>query len=329
MALTCTDLRGTLPLLAQGKVRDVYTLSSDYLLFVATDRISAYDFIMKNGIPNKGKLLTALSEFWFTTVLKDVGPNHFVSSSMDFLPEKLQKYSPQLKDRSMVVKRLKVLPVEAIVRGYLTGSAWIEYKNFGTVHGIRVPEGMVESQAFEKPLFTPSTKAAQGQHGALNTNLTLLADENIHPDKVVQLLGHKYAKKIEDLSLALYARARDYAVERGIIIADTKFEFGLDEDENVVLVDEILTPGWFFKSSSLDYSCANDGIDSSRFWLASSYQAGRCQDSYDKQFLRDWLTKNGLKGRPGIVMPDEIVVETSKKYHEAYELLTGSGWKET
>ncbi|CAZ80725.1 unnamed protein product [Tuber melanosporum] len=300
MALTCTDLRGTLPLLAQGKVRDVYTLSSDHLLFVATDRISAYDVIMKNGIPNKGKLLTALSEFWFTTVLKDVGLNHFVSSSMEFLPEKLQKYSAQLKGRSMVVKRLKIFPVEAIVRGYLTGSAWIEYKKSGTVHGIRVPEGMVESQAFEKPLFTPSTKAAQGKH-----------DENIHPDKTAQLVGHEYAKEIEKLSLALYTKARDYAAERGIIIADTKFEFGLDEDGNVVLVDEVLTP------------------DSSRFWLSSAYRAGRSQDSYDKQFLRNWLTESGVKGRPGIVMPDEIVLETSKKYHEAYELLTGSEWKET
>ncbi|RPB04189.1 SAICAR synthetase [Choiromyces venosus 120613-1] len=301
MALTCTDLRGTLPLLAQGKVRDVYTLSADHLLFVATDRISAYDVIMKNGIPNKGKLLTGLSEFWFTTVLKDVGPNHFVSSSLESLPKKLQKYSAQLKDRSMVVKKLKVFPVEAIVRGYLTGSSWVEYQKSGTVHGIRILEGMVESQAFEKPLFTPSTKAAQGQH-----------DENIHPDKVAQLVGNEYAKKIEELSLALYTKARDYAAERGIIIADTKFEFGLDENKNVVLVDEVLTP-----------------VDSSRFWLASSYEVGRSQDSYDKQFLRDWLTKNGVKGRPGIEMPEEIVRETSKKYHEAFELLTGNAWKET
>ncbi|PUU80885.1 hypothetical protein B9Z19DRAFT_1100051 [Tuber borchii] len=282
----CTDLKGALPLLAKGKFRDVYTLSPDTLLVVATDRIFAYDVTMKNGIPNKGKFLTARSEFWLTTVLKDVGPNHF-------------KFSAQLKGRSMVVKKLNVFPVEAIVRGYLTGSAWVEYQDYGTVHGIQVPQGMEECQAFEKPLFTPSTKAAQGQH-----------DENIHPDKVAQLVGHEYAKKIEEFSLALYTKARDYAAGRGIIIADTKFEFGLDKDKNVVLVDGVLTPG------------------SSRFWLASACKAGRSQDSYDKQSLRDWLTKYKLKGRHGVVLPDKVILEMGNKYHEAYELLARREWKE-
>ncbi|KAH8149275.1 uncharacterized protein LAJ45_06815 [Morchella importuna] len=296
MALTQTSLEASLPLIARGKVRDVYALSDDSILFVATDRISAYDVVMTNGIPNKGKLLTALSEFWFS-VLSDICPNHFISSSLDALPESLKQYADQLKDRSMVVKKLKVFPVEAIVRGYITGSAWKEYKKEGTVHGIKVKEGLKESEMFEKPLFTPSTKAEQGEH-----------DENIHPDRVAELVGEKYAKQIEELALALYTKARDYAAERGIIIADTKFEFGLDENDRVVLVDEVLTP------------------DSSRFWLASKYEVGKGQESYDKQYLRDWLTSNGVNGKPGIEMPADVAKNTSLKYLEAYELLTGKKW---
>ncbi|KAH0607553.1 uncharacterized protein H6S33_002587 [Morchella sextelata] len=296
MALTQTSLEASLPLIARGKVRDVYALSDDSILFVATDRISAYDVVMTNGIPNKGKLLTALSEFWFS-VLSDICPNHFISSSLDALPESIKQYANQLKDRSMVVKKLKVFPVEAIVRGYITGSAWKEYKKEGTVHGIKVKEGLKESEMFEKPLFTPSTKAEQGEH-----------DENIHPDRVAELVGEKYAKQIEELALALYTKARDYAAERGIIIADTKFEFGLDENDRVVLVDEVLTP------------------DSSRFWLASKYEVGKGQESYDKQYLRDWLTSNGVNGKPGIEMPADVAKNTSLKYLEAYELLTGKKW---
>lgn len=296
MALTQTSLDASLPLITRGKVRDVYSLSDDSILFVATDRISAYDVVMKNGIPNKGKLLTALSEFWFS-ILSDICPNHFISSSLDALPESIKPYADQLEGRSMVVKKLKVFPVEAIVRGYITGSAWKEYKKEGTVHGIKVKEGLKESEMFERPLFTPSTKAEQGEH-----------DENIHPDKVAELVGEKYAKKIEELSLALYTKARDYAAERGIIIADTKFEFGLDENDRVVLVDEVLTP------------------DSSRFWFASKYEMGKGQESYDKQYLRDWLTSNGFNGKPGIEMPAEVAENTSLKYLEAYEMLTGRKW---
>ncbi|KAI5846407.1 hypothetical protein DFP73DRAFT_545818 [Morchella snyderi] len=296
MALTQTSLETSLPLIARGKVRDVYALSDDSILFVATDRISAYDVVMTNGIPNKGKLLTALSEFWFS-VLSDICPNHFISSSLDALPESIKQYADQLKDRSMVVKKLKVFPVEAIVRGYITGSAWKEYKKEGTVHGIKMKEGLKESEMFEKPLFTPSTKAEQGEH-----------DENIHPDRVAELVGEKYAKQIKELALALYTKARDYAAERGIIIADTKFEFGLDENDRVVLVDEVLTP------------------DSSRFWLASKYEVGKGQESYDKQYLRDWLTSNGVNGKPGIEMPADVAKNTSLKYLEAYELLTGKKW---
>lgn len=294
-ALTSTDLHGALPFIAKGKVRDIYELADkSSLLFVATDRISAYDVVMKNGIKDKGKLLTALSAFWFE-FLADRCPNHLLSTTD--LPAEVKGYEDQLAGRSMVVKKHRVLPVEAIVRGYITGSAWAEYKKEGTVHGIKVPEGMKESQMFEKPLFTPSTKAKQGEH-----------DENIHPDRVSELVGEKYAKRIEELAIELYTAARDYAAERGIIIADTKFEFGLNEKDEVVLVDEVLTP------------------DSSRFWPVASYVAGKGQDSYDKQFLRDWLTANGLKGKEDVEMPEDIAKKTRGKYIEAYELLTGRKW---
>ncbi|TGZ83133.1 SAICAR synthetase [Ascodesmis nigricans] len=293
-ALATTDLQGALPLIARGKVRDLYQLPNDALLFVATDRISAYDVVMENGVPNKGKLLTALSEFWFSHLATKC-PNHLISTSLDSLPVAVTPYKSQLEGRSMVVRKLKIFPVEAIVRGYITGSAWSEYKKQGTVHGIKVKEGLRESEAFEKPLFTPSTKAEQGEH-----------DENIHPDKMVELVGEKYAKRIEQLAVELYTAARDYAIQRGIIIADTKFEFGLDEEtDEVVLVDEVLTP------------------DSSRFWPADKYEVGKGQESYDKQFLRDWLTSNGLKGKEGVKMPEEIATKTAEKYTEAYELLTG------
>ncbi|KAJ6263332.1 Phosphoribosylaminoimidazole-succinocarboxamide synthase [Drechslerella dactyloides] len=308
-AVTTTDIKGALPLLARGKVRDVYTLSDSELLFVATDRISAYDVIMENGIPDKGKLLTSISVFWFD-YLSSICRNHYVTDSIDRVLEAVPETEKedvrrQFQDRSMIVRKFKVFPVEAIVRGYIAGSAWSEYKQSGTVHGIRVAEGMQESQEFEKPIYTPSTKAEQGEH-----------DENIHPDKetgwlrelltVREMIGEEYANKIEQLALALYTKARDYARSRGIIIADTKFEFGLDEGTNeVILVDEVLTP------------------DSSRFWPAASYQVGKSQDSYDKQFLRNWLTEQGLKGKDGVRVSDEIVVQTSEKYKEAYGKLTG------
>ncbi|EWC46934.1 phosphoribosylaminoimidazole-succinocarboxamide synthase [Drechslerella stenobrocha 248] len=297
--VTKTDLRGALPLLARGKVRDVYTLGDSELLFVATDRISAYDVIMENGIPAKGKLLTSISVFWFD-FLSSVCRNHYVTDSIDRVLESAPEseregFGNQLEGRSMIVRKFKIFPVEAIVRGYITGSAWSEYKKSGTVHGIKVAEGMQESQEFEKAIYTPSTKAEQGEH-----------DENIHPDKVKEMIGEEHANKIEELALALYTKARDFARSRGIIIADTKFEFGLDEATNeVILVDEVLTP------------------DSSRFWPADSYKVGQPQDSYDKQFLRNWLTERGFRGKEGVRVPDDIVVQTSERYKEAYVKLTG------
>ncbi|EPS41353.1 hypothetical protein H072_4751 [Dactylellina haptotyla CBS 200.50] len=330
-AVTRTDLNGALPLLARGKVRDVYTLNDSELLFVATDRISAYDVIMENGIPSKGKLLTAVSVFWFD-YLSSTCRNHYVTNSiarvLESVPDSEREgVKSQLDGRSMIVRKFKVFPVEAIVRGYITGSAWSEYQKYGTVHGIKVAEGLKESQEFERPIYTPSTKAEQGEHGtsirvrgfAASSNSILWnkteadisdrpisSDENIHPDKVKEMIGEEHANRIEKLALALYTKARDYARSRGIIIADTKFEFGLDETTNeIILVDEVLTP------------------DSSRFWPAAEYQVGKSQDSYDKQFLRNWLTEQGLKGKDGVRVPEEIIAQTSEKYQEAYVKLTG------
>lgn len=308
-SVTTTDLGGALPLLARGKVRDLYTVSDDSLLFVATDRISAYDVIMENGIPQKGKLLTKLSQFWFDLLDSEV-KNHLIVPSLkqtnadlfNALPAAIQKdeaLQAQIADRSLLVRKYKLVPLEVIVRGYITGSAWSEYKKSGTVHGIKVPEGLQESEQFATPIYTPSTKAEQGEH-----------DENIHPDQAVKILGgdKELAKRIEELAIRLYTKARDYAKTRGIIIADTKFEFGLTEDGELVLVDEVLTP------------------DSSRFWNASTYAVGKGQDSYDKQFLRNWLTDNNLKGKDGVAMPAEIAEQTRLKYIEAYEAITGRKW---
>ncbi|VVT53389.1 uncharacterized protein SAPINGB_P003549 [Magnusiomyces paraingens] len=309
-AVTSTDLKGALPFLAKGKVRDIYTVSDDSLLFVATDRISAYDVIMENGIPDKGKLLTKLSQFWFKLLGNEV-KTHLVGPSFEEPDEALFKLLPdsvsknpelraQLIGRSLLVNKFKLIPLEVIVRGYITGSAWSEYKKSGTVHGIKVAPGLQESEQFATPLYTPSTKAEQGEH-----------DENIHPDRAVEILGgdKELAAAIEALAIKLYVTARDYAKTRGIIIADTKFEFGYIENEDgsktLVLVDEVLTP------------------DSSRFWRADSYVIGQGQDSYDKQFLRNWLTDNNLKGKDGVTVPEDIVENTRKKYIEAYESITG------
>lgn len=307
--VTSTDLGSALPLLARGKVRDLYTVSDDSLLFVATDRISAYDVIMENGIPEKGKLLTKLSQFWFDLLDSEV-KNHLIvpksgqpsASLFAVLPSAIQAdkaLQAQIVDRSLVVRKFKLVPLEVIVRGYITGSAWSEYTKSGTVHGIKVAPGMQESEQFPKPIYTPSTKAEQGAH-----------DENIHPDQAVEILGgdEELAGRIEELAIRLYTKARDYAKSRGIIIADTKFEFGLTEDGELVLVDEVLTP------------------DSSRFWNAKTYKIGQGQDSYDKQFLRNWLTDNKLKGKEGVSMPEDIVVKTHDKYVEAYESITGDKW---
>ncbi|KAL4862932.1 hypothetical protein BDV12DRAFT_178180 [Aspergillus spectabilis] len=294
--LTTTDLQGSLPLIARGKVRDLYEVDDKTLLFIATDRISAYDVIMENGIPEKGVLLTLCTQKWFQ-ILTDALPSlrtHFITLD---LPQQIPaSLRPVFQNRSMQVRKLRILPVEAIVRGYITGSAWNEYKKSGTVHGIPVKEGLRESEAFpDGPIYTPSTKAEQGEH-----------DENIHPDQAAEIVGEPYASIVAELAVKLYKTAHAYALTRGVIIADTKFEFGVDEETNeVVLADEVLTP------------------DSSRFWPKDLYEVGRGQQSFDKQFLRDWLVKEGLKGKPGVRMTDEIAQKTSEKYREAWERITG------
>ncbi|KAI9641062.1 Bifunctional purine biosynthetic protein ade1 [Ciborinia camelliae] len=299
-ALTTLTLNG-LPKIAEGKVRNLYEIDEKTLLFVASDRISAYDVIMENGIPSKGALLTLLSAHWFevlTTLIPDL-KTHFLTLS---LPSSISSSQHSLlRNRSMQVRKLKIFPIEAIVRGYITGSAWKEYQKSSTVHGIQIAAGLQNSQAFPQgAIYTPSTKAEAGQN-----------DENIHPSKAAEIVGEKYAQRIEDLAIKLYTAARDYAAERGIIIADTKFEFGLDEEtDEVVLVDEVLTP------------------DSSRFWPASKYELGEEQESYDKQFLRNWLTKEGLKGKQGVAMPEDIMSQTAEKYREAFEKLTGRKWED-
>ncbi|GIK01073.1 bifunctional purine biosynthetic protein ade1 [Aspergillus viridinutans] len=294
-ALTNTDLQGALPLIARGKVRDLYEVDDKTLLFIATDRISAYDVIMENGIPNKGVLLTLCTKAWFK-ILTDAIPSlrtHFIT--LDLPPQIPPSLQPVLQNRSMQVRKLRILPIEAIVRGYITGSAWNEYKKSGTVHGIKVGPGLRESEAFpDGPIYTPSTKAEQGEH-----------DENIHPDQAAAILG-EHASTVASLAVQLYKAAHAYALSRGVIIADTKFEFGVDEETNeVVLADEVLTP------------------DSSRFWPKDDYEVGRGQQSFDKQFLRDWLVTEGLKGKEGVRMTEEVVQKTAEKYKEAWERITG------
>ncbi|MCJ1373921.1 Bifunctional purine biosynthetic protein ade1 [Loxospora ochrophaea] len=299
--ITDLNLAGELPLLARGKVRDLYEIDSGTLLMVASDRISAYDVIMQNGIPKKGALITLLSEWWFRFLSKSI-PNlqtHFLSLN---LPTQLSgNVRRQLKHRSMLVQRLPVFKIEAIVRGYITGSAWKEYQAQGTVHGIKVKPGLQESEAFPQgPLYTPSTKAEAGKN-----------DENIHPTEAAKIVGEKYAKRIEELALKLYKCAHEYAIGRGIIIADTKFEFGLEAaTDEIVLVDEVLTP------------------DSSRFWPASSYEVGKTQSSFDKQYLRDWLVNRNLKGKQGVEMPVDVVRNTEARYIEAFEKLVVKSWAE-
>lgn len=306
-ALIHSNLPG-LTLLSKGKVRDIYATSSpDHLLFVASDRISAYDVILQNGVPDKGKILTKISLFWFDK-LKHIVPNHFVTANIDEMPQEVRQYKEQLEGRAMLVRKAKVIPLEAIVRGYITGSGWSEYKKSGTVHGIPLPAGLVESQKLPEPLFTPSTKAEQGAH-----------DENISPAQAAALIGQELFDRVSTTAVRLYTEAAEYAASRGLILADTKFEFGLvqgaDGTEQLILIDEALTP------------------DSSRYWPAASYKPGGGQPSFDKQYLRDWLTsagfKKGLESGPaghegeGWVMSPEVVEGTRKRYLEAYEMLTG------
>ncbi|KAJ2609261.1 Bifunctional purine biosynthetic protein ade1 [Coemansia sp. RSA 1365] len=286
----CPELK----LLARGKVRDLYEVDADTLLFVATDRISAYDVIMKSAVSGKGKILTQISVFWFN-YLKDVVPNHLITADIEEMPPNVQKYRDQLHGRSLLVKKVEVLPIEAIVRGYITGSGWKEYQKSGTVCGIELSAGLRESQRLPAPLFTPSTKAEYGDH-----------DENIHPDKCAEIIGKQRAEQVSKAAVELYSKAAEYAAGRGIVIADTKFEFGVDKHGAVVLIDEALTP------------------DSSRFWPSSSYKVGRAQESYDKQYLRDYLTSIDFDMKTQIDLPPTVLDNTLKKYIEAYVKLTGN-----
>jgi len=288
-----------LDLLHSGKVRDIYTLPNEpgKLLFVASDRISAFDCIMKNVVPNKGKILTQLSLFWFELFSTQHGHtnNHLITADIDAMPECIRLHKAQLKGRSMLVKRLKIVPIEAIVRGYISGSGWKEYQAKGTVCDADIGQGLQESSKLAKPVFTPSTKADYGDH-----------DENISVERAARVVGQKTIDSVASLSLQLYEIARDYAAQRGIIIADTKFEFGKDSDGQVILADEVLTP------------------DSSRFWPAATYCAGRTQDSLDKQFVRNFLeTVDEFDKSEGIALPDSVVKGTMDKYCEIFRILVG------
>lgn len=281
-----------LQLHASGKVRDVYRLDSDRLLFVATDRISAFDYILATGIPHKGKVLNQISLFWFD-FLKEVVPNHLITADIRQYPAELHQYAEQLRGRSMVVMSADMVPVECVVRGYISGSAWKEYKATGKVCGIELTRGLRESDQLPEPIFTPSTKATTGH------------DENIPFSEMVRLVGAELAEELRDLTLKVYKKAADYARTRGIIIADTKFEFGRTV-RGITLADEVLTP------------------DSSRFWPADKYQPGRAQDSYDKQYVRDYLEEiRWNKQPPAPALPAEVARKTSDKYLEAYQQLTG------
>ncbi len=280
-----------LPMINRGKVRDIYDLG-DSLLFVASDRISAFDVVMPNGVPNKGKVLTQISLFWFE-LMSGWLRNHLISADVTTRPE-LVKYAKDLQGRSMIVRKAKVLPVECIVRGYLIGSGWKDYQATGIVSGIKLRPGYRQAEKLDEPLFTPSTKAELGAH-----------DEAISIDQVAGIVGRDKAEKLRDLSLKIYCTARDYAEQRGIILADTKFEFG-EIDGGIILVDEVLTP------------------DSSRFWPRDQYRVGTSPVSLDKQFVRDYLeTLDWNKTAPGPELPAEVIKRTAEKYLEAYEKLTG------
>lgn len=282
----------------EGKVREVYDIG-DSLIITATDRISAFDVILKNKVTQKGAILTQMSKFWFNFT-KDILPNHMISTDVEDMPEFFR--NERFDGNSMKCKKLEMLPVECIVRGYITGSGWASYQENGTVCGIKLPEGLQESEKLPEPIYTPSTKAEIGDH-----------DENVSFEKTVEILeklypgkGTGYAENLRDYTIALYKKCAAYALECGIIIADTKFEFGLDENGNVVLGDEMLTP------------------DSSRFWPLEGYKPGQGQPSYDKQFVRDWLKANPDSD---YLLPDDVIEKTVDKYKEAYKLLTGEEFK--
>jgi phosphoribosylaminoimidazole-succinocarboxamide synthase len=291
-ALIETDL-ASLTLHARGKVRDLYAVG-EALLFVATDRISAFDHVLGTGIPGKGKVLTQLSLFWFN-FLKDVVPNHLITANVDNFPKELADYRDQLEGRSMLVKRAQMFPVECVVRGYLSGSGWKDYKATGAVCGVKLPAGLIESDRLPEPIFTPASKSLDGEH-----------DINISFDEMVARVGAHNAERLRDLTLAIYKKASDYAERRGVILADTKFEFGTAA-EGIILADEVLTP------------------DSSRFWPRDQYQPGGPQPSFDKQFVRDYLESiRWNKQAPAPALPPEVVERTQEKYFEAFRLLTGA-----
>jgi phosphoribosylaminoimidazole-succinocarboxamide synthase len=286
-----TNLPG-FKLFSRGKVRDVYEVPGGKLLVVATDRLSAFDVVMAEGIPDKGNVLTRLSVFWFD-FFRGVVPHHFLTARVDDFPEGVRAFRDQLEGRAMLVDKTRPFPIECVVRGYLAGSGWKEYKAGGAVCGIKLPAGLRESSKLEQPIFTPATKAQTGH------------DENIPWDTVVGEIGRAASEKVREYSLTLYSKARDYAESRGIILADTKFEFGMRGDE-IILIDEVLTP------------------DSSRFWPREGYAPGKGQPSFDKQFVRDFLESlSWNKQPPPPALPADVVEKTSGKYREAYRLLTG------
>lgn len=282
-----------LQLIRRGKVRDVYEATDEDLLIVATDRISAFDCISSTPIPRKGEVLTALSRFWFER-LADIAANHLLTTEIERMPSVVRQYAESLRGRSMLVRRAEVFPVECVVRGYLAGSGWKDYQRTGEVCGHRLPEGLRESEQLPEPIFTPATKAEEGH------------DENISEERMSEIVGQDVMLMLREVSLRLYAEASEYARGRGIIIADTKFEFGRDATGRIILVDEALTP------------------DSSRFWPAESYEPGHSQKSFDKQFVRDYLeTLSWNKRPPAPSLPAEVVAATAARYLEAYRLLTG------
>jgi phosphoribosylaminoimidazole-succinocarboxamide synthase len=281
-----------LQLFARGKVRDLYAVE-DLLLMVATDRISAFDHVLATGIPGKGRVLTQISLFWFE-YLSDLVPNHLVTADVEKYPAELKPYREELRDRSMLVNRARMFPAECVVRGYLSGSGWKDYKQTGKISGISLPSGLRESERLPEPIFTPATKSMSGEH-----------DENISFDEMVARLGGNHAEDLRRLSLAIYAKASAHAAERGLILADTKFEFGLT-GKGIVLADEVLTP------------------DSSRFWPSEGYRPGKAQPSFDKQFVRDYLESVGWnKQPPAPALPENVVRKTQEKYEQALTLLTG------
>lgn len=293
MCVTTTDLPD-LKLVSRGKVRDVYEVDAHSLLFVATDRLSAFDVVMNNGVPCKGKILQHITMFWFNQ-LKTVCPNHVITDDIMEMPQIVHQYAEALRGRAMLVKRLKMLDVEAIIRGYITGSGWKEYKKSGTVCGIPLPDGLKECARLSKPLFTPSTKAEMGDH-----------DENIHPDRAAEIMGAERCAEVTRLALEIYSMAHDIAKDKGIILADTKFEFGVDSNGTVVLGDEVLTP------------------DSSRYWPAEKYQEGRGQESFDKQYVRDFLESIKFDKKTPVTLPDDVIEKTTEKYRQIERILTGT-----